>query len=386
MTALYQGMDSSSIRDHNERLILSLIWKAGQIPSSKIARKTSFSAQTASVITRKLEVDGLIRKGKPVRGNIGKPYLPISLNPDGAFAFGLRVGRRNAEMVLVDFLGNIRVERGLAYKYPTPENIFVFVRESLTEIQNNLPSASRGRIVGIGIAVPFELWKWLDDVGAPRKEMSAWRDFDFAKEFSDFTSLPVITANDGTMACNGELVFGMGQKLNSFGYFFVGTFIGGGLVLNGKLVLGQNNNAGAFGTIPIAHPGSSASQLIHKSSIFVLENMLQESVGHPIALKNREQEWLQHDGIVTEWINNTSQGIAVASVAVSAVVDVPSIIIDGNFPPYIRKSLVSSVNEWIKKVDTRGIVSPIAEEGTLGLRAGALGAAFQPIVSEFFIN
>ena len=386
MAAMYQGMDPSSIRDHNERLILSLIWRAEKISSSQIAQQTSFSAQTASVITRKLEVAGLIKKGHPVRGKVGKPYLPISLDPEGAFAFGVRIGRRHAEMVLVDFLGHIRAERGLAYKYPTPEIIINFFQESLTDIQNKALPSCKDRLVGIGIAVPFELWKWLDVVGAPSEEMKAWKEFDFTKEVSAFTSLPLVIANDGTMACNGELVFGMGQNKNSFGYFFVDTFIGGGLVLDGKLVFGQNNNAGAFGTIPISPPGFSASQLIHKSSIFVLENMLQEYVDHPVPLRDSDHEWLQHEEIVAKWIKNTAQGIAIASVAISAVVDVPCIIIDGNYPPSIRKSLVESVNEWIQLIDTRGIVPPIAEEGTLGLRAGALGAAFQPIVSQFFIN
>lgn len=386
MATVYQGMDPSSIRDHNERLILSLIRQEGKISSSKIAQQTSFSAQTSSVITRKLEIAGLINKGQPVKGKVGKPYLPISLNPDGAFAFGLRIGRRHAEIVLLDFLGQVRAERGLAYKYPTPEIIIDFVRESLDEIHKNVLPTRNERVVGIGIAVPFELWKWLEVVGAPSEEMKSWRDIDLSKEVSKFTSLPLVIANDATMACNGELVFGKGRRHNSFGYFFVGKFIGGGLVLDGKLVFGQNNNAGAFGTIPISSLGVSGSQLIHKSSIFVLENMLQEHVDYPVSLMNSDQEWLQHEEIVDKWIKNTAQGIAIASVAVSAVVDVPCIIIDGNYPPTIRKSLVESVNEWIHLVDTRGIVPPIAEEGTLGLQAGALGAAFQPLVFQFFIN
>ncbi len=386
MQALYQGMDPSNIRDHNERLILSLIWQAETLSSSKIARKTSFSAQTASVITRNLEVAGLIRKGQPVKGKIGKPHFPISLNPNGAFAFGLRIGRRQTELILADFLGHIRATRDITYKYPTPQIILSFVQKGIEEIPQEVAAFSMDRVVGIGLAVPFELWKWLDIVGAPSEEMMVWQKIDFAREFSAFTTLPLVIANDGTMACNGELLFGKGRAKKTFGYFFVGTFIGGGLVLDGKLVFGQNNNAGAFGTIPIAPLGSESSQLIHKSSIFVLENMLQKHLGHPISLKNNDLEWTQYQEIVLEWINNTAQGIALAAVSVSSVVDVPDIIIDGNFSSYIRKALVESVNKWIKKVDTRGIVPPRVEEGTIGLKAGAIGAAFQPIASQFFVN
>ena len=383
---IYQGMDSSSIRNHNERLILSLIWKTGNIPSSKIAQLTSFSAQTSSVITRKLEDADLIIKGKPVKGNVGKPYLPISLNPDGTFAFGLLIGRRHAELVLVDFLGQIRAERSMYYTFPTPERVLQFVRDNITEIQNEISPSLHSRIIGIGIAVPFELWKWSDVVGVPREEMNSWRNFDLNREISLITSLPAISANDGTMACNGELVFGKGSVINSFGYFFVDTFIGGGLVLDGKLVLGQNNNAGAFGTIPVSLPNGSATQLIQKSSIYVLEKMLQEYTDQQAFQDKCSKIWYEQESIVNKWIEDTARGIALASVAVSAIIDVPNIIIDGNFPDFIRSRLVDSINDWISKLDTRGIVPPKAEEGTLGSRAGAIGAAFQPIASQFFIN
>ncbi len=382
---IYQGMDSSSIRNHNERLILSLIWKTGNIPSSKIAQLTSFSAQTSSVITRKLEDADLIIKGKPVKGKVGKPYLPISLNPDGVFAFGLLIGRRHAELVLVDFLGQIRTERSIYYTFPTPERVLQFVRNNINDIQNEISSSLHSRIIGIGIAVPFELWKW-SEVGVPREEMNSWKDFDLNGEISGITSLPAISANDGTMACNGELVFGQGSVRKSFGYFFVDTLIGGGLVLDGKLVLGHNNNAGAFGTIPVSLPNGSSTQLIQKSSIYVLEKMLQEYTGQQVLQDKFSKIWYEQETIVSKWIEDTAKGIAIASVAVSAIVDVPNIIIDGNFPDYIRSRLVDSINDWILNVDTRGIVPPKAEEGTLGSRAGAIGAAFQPIASQFFIN
>ncbi|MDE2738864.1 MAG: sugar kinase, partial [Paracoccaceae bacterium] len=123
-----------------------------------------------------------------------------------------------------------------------------------------------------------------------------------------------------------------------------------------------------------------------KSSIYVLEKMLQEYTGQQVFQDKFSKIWHEQETIVNKWIEDTAKGIAIASVAVSAIVDVPNIIIDGNFPDYIRSKLVDSINDWVHKVDTRGIVPPKAEEGTLGSRAGAIGAAFQPIASQFFIN
>ena len=44
-------------------------------------------------------------RGEPIRGRVGQPSVPLSINPEGAFFLGLKVGRRSADLVLVDFLG-----------------------------------------------------------------------------------------------------------------------------------------------------------------------------------------------------------------------------------------------------------------------------------------
>ena len=30
----------------------------------------------------------------------------------------------------------------------------------------------------MGVAMPFQLWTWVKDIGAPQAEMDAWRDRD----------------------------------------------------------------------------------------------------------------------------------------------------------------------------------------------------------------
>lgn len=44
-------------------------------------------------------------KREPQRGQVGQPSIPMSLNPNGVFSIGLKIGRRSADLVLVDFLG-----------------------------------------------------------------------------------------------------------------------------------------------------------------------------------------------------------------------------------------------------------------------------------------
>ena len=68
-----RGSNQSGMRDHNERLVLSLVRQNGALAKSDIARITGLSAQTVSVIMRSLEQDRLLLRGEPVRGRIGQP-------------------------------------------------------------------------------------------------------------------------------------------------------------------------------------------------------------------------------------------------------------------------------------------------------------------------
>ena len=93
------GATPMGVRDHNERLVLSTVQRLGPMASADIARCTRLSAQTVSVITRSLEADGLLMKGEPVRGKVGKPLTPMCLNSSGVYSYGLRIGRRSAELI-----------------------------------------------------------------------------------------------------------------------------------------------------------------------------------------------------------------------------------------------------------------------------------------------
>ena len=128
---IHRGTNQSGMRDYNERLVLSLVRQHGSLAKTEIARLTKLSAQTVSVIMRELEEEGLLLRNEPVRGKIGQPSIPMSLNPEGAFFLGLKIGRRSAELVLIDFLGTVRAMLQLSYRYPAPRETVEFVSQGI---------------------------------------------------------------------------------------------------------------------------------------------------------------------------------------------------------------------------------------------------------------
>jgi predicted NBD/HSP70 family sugar kinase len=284
-----RGTNQSGMRDHNERLVLSLVRRHAALAKSDIARMTGLSAQTVSVIMRGLEEEGLLERGEPVRGRVGQPSIPMSLAAEGAFFFGLKLGRRSADLVLTDFRGRMRAARRKVYRYPTPDAVVAFVREAAPALAGELSPALRGRIMGMGVAMPFQLWNWVSVLGVPQSEMDAWRSRDLGAELQAVTGLPVYVQNDATSACGAELIFGTGERPKDFLYFYFGTFIGGGLVMNGQLYLGRTGNAAAVGSIQVPAPGGGTRRLIDLASMSVLAEAM-EAAG-----EGSDHLWSQHD-------------------------------------------------------------------------------------------
>jgi predicted NBD/HSP70 family sugar kinase len=380
------GVNQRGLRDHNERLLLSILQRNGAMPGSDLARLVGLSPQTVSVILRKLEGDGFLQRGEPQRGKVGKPSIPMELAPDGVFSYGLKIGRRSADLLLLDFAGQVRAQSRFSYEYPLPKAISRFLREGMAQIEATLSPEIRKRISGIGIGTPFELWKWNRLVGAPAEEFRSWKDIGFREEVAKFSPLPVFLVNDATAACRAEHLFGRGKEFGDYAYFFIGSFIGGGVVLNDSVFDGNQGNAGAFGSLRSTGPLGESRQLIDVASLHLLEARLIEAGLNPALMWDNPQDWSSIARYVDPWIGETAQELAKASLSICSVIDFEAILIDGAFPEDVRTELVERVRRYLINQDTRGLVPPRVECGSIGGNARAIGAASSPLFSQFFLN
>src|SRR5262245_15067744 len=162
---LARGTNQSGVRLYNERLVLSLIRRHGSLPKAEIARLTGLSAQTITVIMRALERDGLVVKQPRQRGKIGQPSVPFALDPRGALSLGLKIGRRSSDLVLIDLTGAVRGAIHEPHPYPVVARLLDFARRGIAELTGRLTQAEKARIAGIGVAAPFELWNWEEEIG-----------------------------------------------------------------------------------------------------------------------------------------------------------------------------------------------------------------------------
>lgn len=378
-----RGTNQTGVRLYNERLVLSLIRHHRQLPKADIARLTGLSPQTISIITNQLEADGLLLRGNPQRGRVGQPSVPYSLNPEGAFSFGLKVGRRSVDLYLVDFTGHVLKLLHRIYPYPTPEGIRSFARNGIAELLDGLSEERVQRIAGLGIAAPYEMWTWHEEIGAPKADIDAWRTVDMRADIARLCPWPVYFSNDITAACAAELMFGRGSDYVDYLYVFIGSFIGGGLVLDGHLFPGRTQNAGALGSMPAPRMSPAAPQLMNVASIYVLERQLIAEGRNADILWLSPDAWGDLGPALEGWIGEVAESLAYSIVAAIAVIDVETVIIDGAFPQAVRTRIVDRTREAIGRFNRQGLSPFSLIEGTIGNAARAMGGAAIPLLAGF---
>jgi predicted NBD/HSP70 family sugar kinase len=380
-----RGSNQSGLRAHNERAVLSLIRRHGVMAKADIARRTGLSPQTASVIMRALEAEELVLRDEPRRGRVGQPSIPMRLNPDGAFALGLKVGRRSAELVLMDFVGVLRARHRMTYPYPQFGEVLDFTRRAVAEIERGLDKKAKERLSGIGIAMPDGLWNWAEEVGAPPGAMAEWQDVDVTAEIQAATGHSVHRANDATAACAAENVFGS-TGFGDYVYLFVGAFVGGGIVLDGDLVTGRTGNAGALGSMPVPKAGGGTDQLINAASIHVLEKMAQDAGRDASEIWVRESAWSEFGEELDRWIDQAAAGLAHAAVSAASIYDFEAVVIDGSFPETVRARLVAATEAALSKLRREGLSPLVIRAGTIGSSAREIGSASLPFFARFLLD
>ena len=383
---LSRGTHQAGVRLYNERLVLSIIRRRGSMAKAEIARATGLSPQTISIITNALTRDGLLLRGAPSRGRVGQPLVPLSLNPDGAFAFGLKIGRRSAELVLIDFVGNVRFRTHQPYDIADPLFILSFLERGIDTLSSMLSPPERERLVGVGIAAPFEMWNWQQETGAPPDTIARWREIDIKAEAAHKTTLPIYHYNDATSACAAELMLGNPGHRMDFLHVFIGTFIGGGVVLNGSLFPGRTGYAGALGPMPypVLEGGKLRfDQMLRHVSILSLAERITAEGGDAHGLWQNREDWSQFGAPLDAWVDEVARGLALTVIAATSVIDFEAIIIDGGFPANVRDDIVARTVQAMSAFDNQGLVPTEIVAGTIGPSAPAIGGACLPLLASF---
>jgi predicted NBD/HSP70 family sugar kinase len=381
-----RGSNQGGMRQFNERVVLQALRAHGSVPKAELARLTGLTAQTIGLITARLDEDDLLIRRAPVRGRVGQPSVPLGLNPDGAFSIGIKIGRRSADWLLVDFTGRVRQRIVLDYPFPDASLLLPAIEANLRNLLDGLWGL-RDRVVGVGVAAPFQLGGWHRMLGLTEAQANAWNQIDLGARVQEMTELPVTFAKDTSAACVAELLQGKGREIPSFLYLFLDTFIGGGLVIHSHLHRGQSGNAGAVASLPlgVARAGEGVPpQLVSQASLWELEQRFREHALDPMAAYDEralQSAWLPH---TQEWIARAAMALAHCIVSGTAFLDLDAVVVDGVVSPGLLQSLLAQTRDALEAYNIEGLQAlPRLETGSIGTDARALGGALLPLHTCF---
>jgi predicted NBD/HSP70 family sugar kinase len=381
------GSSQGGVRQYNERVVLQAIRQHGAMAGADLARLTRLTAQTVSMIAKRLLDDGLLLKGEPVRGRVGQPSVPLALDADGAYAIGIKIGRRSMDMLLVDFVGQVRQRASLRYAFPDPDELVPEIARNVKAFRKALPAARRERLQGVGLAAPLSLGGWRELLGVDPAVADKWNHLDLSGRVGRATALPVHLVKDTAAACVAELVAGMGRSVRSFLYVFVDTFVGGGLVIDSHLRSGLHGNAGAVGSLALRSPApgerGQPEQLLSVASLFTLESLYRGAGLDPAAALDDRALQPPWQAQTARWLAQAGPAIGLAVNNAACLLDLDGVIVDGSFGRPLLGELLARVDEALARYNWEGVARPALHAGTIGTDARALGGALLPLYANF---
>ncbi|WP_214410633.1 ROK family transcriptional regulator [Sphaerisporangium fuscum] len=247
------GTNLPKVGTFNRAVVLEAIQVSDGISRVQIAERTGLTAQTVSVIVRRLLEEGLVIEDGSLPSSGGKPRTILRVDPAAGYAVGIHFDPGEVSYVLADLAGepvtklHTELRPGLS-----PEAV---VRQMAATARNMLQDAGvpDGKVLGIGLACPGPLDA--DGVMNDPPRLPGWDEVPIKRLLEEHTGFPVTFDNDASAAAIGERWAGLARSTPSFAYLYLGTGIGGGLFLDNQIYRGRSLNAAEFGHITVVPEG-----------------------------------------------------------------------------------------------------------------------------------
>lgn len=349
------GLNPERVRSYNERVVLSLLLQNEGISRLEIGERTKLSQQTVSVIVRSLEQEGLVSRGEAMRGRVGPPTIPVLLNPHGAFSVGIDLGHWETEVVLIDFLGGVRFHAKLPHSSPGELGPRANIRDLVQRAMAALPTESRARVTGIGLALP-EDGRALAAPHIPTEE-----ERELQTDLEQTFKLPVFVQNDITAAAGAEMMFGAAKTTSDYLFFFIGAMLHSRLVLNNHVYTGNYT---------ISPASFDAGLLNLRKKAGRAESSLSEI--------QSAESWAHLGDALDRWRSECVTVLKQSTRALEQFVDIGSVVVSAAIPKSVSDAVCGDFQRAVPGVR---VIS-----GTIRVAPKAVGAGSLPFIARFTVQ
>lgn len=249
------SIDHSAMREINTTLIMDTLRLHAPISRAGLAARTGLNKASVSNMVKSLTASGYIHEIGVDESltEVGRPAINLQLNPEAGYILSAEIGVGFISIIAANFGFDI-----VARRYEdtgselNPDSISPYFMELMNDVYRQVSRRERP-IFGLAVGLPG-----LVDMSTGRLLFAPnlnWRDVPMRDLLQSRFNVPIVIANEATMAALGESYFGLGQKSRLLLYVSSGVGLGGGIVTDGHLLTGVNGLAGEFGHVTVDPDG-----------------------------------------------------------------------------------------------------------------------------------
>ena len=244
-------------KQYNRKLLLKLLLK---MPMSRadLARDTGLTRASISIITEEMLQSGILKELAPVSAERGRSPVPLSVNPEAFYAFGVFLNRKKCSAGLVDISGRCEIltEIPLTGK-EAPAPVIEALCDAMKDRLEKQPDI-KARLLGIGISCPGPLNLGQGVILNP-PGFEGWHHTPIARELSSRLELPAFVWDNADALALYNHRFGPRRDISDFLLLLVDTGIGSGIVMKDKIYHGAGAASPELGHISIRYDGRPCS-------------------------------------------------------------------------------------------------------------------------------
>lgn len=260
------------------------------------------------------------------------------------YALVVDLGATNLRIALVNDLHKIEKK----VKCDSKQNIDIAVT-IFNEFKNmNIDVSLEGIVVGVPGSLDLK-----NNVIRDLPNLKS-KDYDLKKSLSELFNLPVVIANDASLAALGE--YSLHKEETVFQYITISSGIGGGLIYNGKLFDGNNGFEQEIGRM-IINNGETFENLCSGNSL--RNRLLKENIDEEYASSALLSQKEEYKKVIDGWLDDLAIGIS----NIVKIINPGMIVFGGGLGSYITyfekgledrlyKYLPSDVVEDLKLIES----------------------------------
>jgi len=241
------------VRKVNTATVLDTLRIFAPISRAELSKIIGLNRSTISSIIQQL-MDLHFVKETEIKGDrIGRPAMPLQLNPHAGFAIGLEINSSYVAAIMIDFSGILHQKLHQEINRQMSQHEVLMIAIQMTSELCEYGRDQGFPLFGIGIGLPG----LVDPVQgklvfAPN---IGWRNLEIGKIFFTQFNVPVLVENEANCGALGEYRFGTARDISDFIFLSTTAGLCGGIMINGELFRGSDGFAGEIGHTVIIDGG-----------------------------------------------------------------------------------------------------------------------------------